>query len=391
MTDDVEFPGLHRVKKPKGQVYYYAYRGGPRIEAAFGTAAFTREYNAAVEKRQIEIASKRAIDELTLDDHIVAYKASGEYLKLSAATQRSYNRQLEKIRRRYGDLTRDAIEDPAAVDDILAWRDRIATRTPRTANLLISVFRRLLTCSVRRGKIRVNILMGAEETYASGRRNHVWRAEHIEKFKKYASPTLWLVFQCAYWCGMREADILTLRWSDYDGARISKEVRKSRKTKAFVSISIVGTPLKALIDALPRTATTIVTNRWGKPYIVNEATGADGFRATWRKTLRRAGITDLTFHDLRGTAVTNLAVAGCTHEEIRAITGHSAKSIQQILERNYVASDPRIADNAMSKRLGTGSSDAGMRSDDATMTPTDRTSVRGRNARPNPRKRENTA
>lgn len=82
---------------------------------------------------------------------------------------------------------------------------------------------------------------------------------------------------------MREADILTLRWSDYDGARINKVVRKSRKTKAFVSISIVGTPLKSLIDALPRTATTIVTNRWGKPYIVNEATGADGFRATWQK------------------------------------------------------------------------------------------------------------
>jgi len=39
---------------------------------------------------------------------------------------------------------------------------------------------------------------------------------------------------------------------------------------------------------------------------------SDGFRASWRKACRKAGIVGITFNDLRGTAVTRLARAGCT-------------------------------------------------------------------------------
>ncbi len=45
---------------------------------------------------------------------------------------------------------------------------------------------------------------------------------------------------------------------------------------------------------------------------------------------------DITFHDLRGTAVTRLAEAGCTEAEIASITGHSVKSVGAILDR-YLA------------------------------------------------------
>ena len=38
---------------------------------------------------------------------------------------------------------------------------------------------------------------------------------------------------------------------------------------------------------------------------------------------KRAGIVGVTFNDLRGTAVTRLALAECTEAEIATITGHS--------------------------------------------------------------------
>ena len=52
--------------------------------------------------------------------------------------------------------------------------------------------------------------------------------------------------------------------------------------------------------------------------------------------------------DLRGTAVTLLAEAGCTVPEIVSITGHTMKSANVILEK-YLARTQAISDAAMFK------------------------------------------
>ena len=52
--------------------------------------------------------------------------------------------------------------------------------------------------------------------------------------------------------------------------------------------------------------------------------------------------------DLRDTAVTWLARAGCTLPEIASITGHSLRSIHQILQ-HYLAITPELADSAIAK------------------------------------------
>ena len=52
--------------------------------------------------------------------------------------------------------------------------------------------------------------------------------------------------------------------------------------------------------------------------------------------------------DLRDTAVTWLANAGATLPEIAAITGHSLRSIHDIL-KHYLAITPELADTAIAK------------------------------------------
>jgi len=49
----------------------------------------------------------------------------------------------------------------------------------------------------------------------------------------------------------------------------------------------------------------------------------DGFRASFNKARDKAGLAGLTFNDLRGTAVTRLALEGCTEAEIVAVTDHA--------------------------------------------------------------------
>jgi hypothetical protein len=75
----------------------------------------------------------------------------------------------------------------------------------------------------------------------------------------------------------------------------------------------------------------------------------DGFRASWGKACDKAGIVALTFNDLRGTAVTRLALVGCTEAEIATITGHSLRDVCSILDAHYLHRDIELARNAIHK------------------------------------------
>jgi hypothetical protein len=60
---------------------------------------------------------------------------------------------------------------------------------------------------------------------------------------------------------------------------------------------------------------------------------------------KAAGIDGVSFGDLRGTAVTRLALAGCTVPEI----GHSHEDANRILQAHYLHRDPQSAWNAIRK------------------------------------------
>jgi integrase len=75
----------------------------------------------------------------------------------------------------------------------------------------------------------------------------------------------------------------------------------------------------------------------------------DGFRALWGKACKKAGITDVTFNDLRGTAVTRLALVECTEAQIAFITGHSLRDVRSILDAHYLHRDIELARSAITK------------------------------------------
>jgi len=76
-----------------------------------------------------------------------------------------------------------------------------------------------------------------------------------------------------------------------------------------VAVPVSG-ELKVALDAAPRVSPVIVVSSNRKPW------SESGFQNAWWKATAKAGIKDLTFHDLRGTAVVRRARAGCTVPEI---------------------------------------------------------------------------
>jgi integrase len=138
--------------------------------------------------------------------------------------------------------------------------------------------------------------------------------------------------------GQRQADLLALPWSAYDGKAITLRQGKSRRL-VYVPATRA---LAASLAAAPRRATTILVTLQGTPWAKRR------FHEVWSETAAAAGITDLHFHDLRGTAVTMLAEAGCTVPEIATITGHSQVHAQRILDR-YLARTRTLAESAIAK------------------------------------------
>lgn len=120
---------------------------------------------------------------------------------------------------------------------------------------------------------------------------------------------------------------------------------RQRKTQARVVIP-VGLPLKGALEALKehrKDAVTILRTEQGRAWTES------GFGASWRKACAKAGVQDVTFHDLRGTAVTRLALAGCSEAEIATITGHSMRDVGAILDAHYLKRDFRLAVSAIEK------------------------------------------
>jgi hypothetical protein len=101
--------------------------------------------------------------------------------------------------------------------------------------------------------------------------------------------------------------------------------------------------IKAMLDAMPRRSPIILVNSEGRPWT------SDGFRASFFKARDAAGISGLTFHDLRGTAVTRLALGGYNEARIASITGHSLSDVSSILGAHYLHRDPELACDAIHK------------------------------------------
>jgi integrase len=143
----------------------------------------------------------------------------------------------------------------------------------------------------------------------------------------------------ALWTGQRQGDLLRLPWSAYDG----KCIRLTQsKTGRRVTIP-VGEPLRILLDRSAKRCAQILTTTHGKPWT------SDGFRASWAKACKRAGISGLTFHDLRGSAVVRLALADATVPQIATFTGHSLRDVEAILDAHYLGRDVKLAEIAMMK------------------------------------------
>ncbi|MFN6933771.1 MAG: tyrosine-type recombinase/integrase [Tsuneonella sp.] len=306
-----------------------------------GTPAFMRAYNAAIE------APRKARVAGTLQSIIDGYQKSHAFAgKLAPRTKKDYLAHIAKIERAvliergpaFATYPIEALDDPKIRRRLLDWRDEMAKSSPRQADATFGVLRIILEWGRDRGMLAHNHATRPKKVYKADRSDKVWLTEHLEAFRKVASPEMLLALELALWTGQRQGDLLALGWSSYNNGRLTF---RQGKRKRKVDMPVYHT-LRAKLDAERRRATTILTTPSGKPW------GKVHFQHHWRKATLDAGLDGLHFHDIRGTTCTMLADKQCTPSEIAAMLGWTVKTVNEMLDR-YQAMTAAQSDSAVAK------------------------------------------
>jgi len=269
------------------------------------------------------------------------YKDSPGWDGLKPATRVSYGRAFAHPKA-LDMMPVDRISPPF----VLQMRDRcFGTHKRWLANYVVTVLSAVWVWGKPRGYAkganpcedvdRIRKPKGAPEA------NRRWDDELEVVLSRLERPLALAVAFGAY-VGLREGDAVGWRWSAYrDGAILG------RQAKTGGEVWVPAHPrLRDLLDAAPRTAETIVTGLRGRTMTVS------GFRAMFFRRLRgleREGLVrpGLTFHGLRHSLASALAEAGCTPQQIQAITGHETLAMVE----TYVAKASRrkLAREAMDR------------------------------------------
>lgn len=371
----VEQPGAHGPRwfwQPSTKLRALGWRprrlDGPTLAEAMAQAeAINAELDAWRIQQALGTPAKGRPAAGTVAALIVDYKESRWWQGLAPRTRRDYGWALDAIATWAGDQPVRAITPPAvqAFHAGLARRvhgrgkHRRVIETPAKAAAAVRVLRLLLQVGVRLGYVATNAAARPGIAVQRQREPVLWTAPMLAHMVATADALGWHSQATAMtlnaWIGQRQADVLALPpWQFEAGALVLRQGKRGRK----VSLPVHLVPHlvarlqqeRARANALASTRFLLLHEGTGQRW--NEYTFGHVFaaiRAEAAKTMPECA--DLRWMELRHSAVTYLHDAGVTEIGIASITGHSVKTVRDLLDRHYLIRTAAGAENAFRMRL----------------------------------------
>ena len=285
---------------------------------------------AAAEQRHREVL-KRRTEERYIDKNKNARVKFDElaewYLSLpQIKAKRSYGRDELSVRTLSAFFTGKLVKD-LTVNQIEAYRQvrlqekscRKQTTRPATINREIACLRHILNLAEQEGKIDEVPFKRIRALKENNIRNRILSVEEYERLLAACPPHTARIVKMAYYTGMRQGEILNLKWDQVDikqgMVRLRPEDTKTDDARAI--------PLQpeviAMLNEMPRTIHGFVFTCDGRP--VKEV------KRSFKTACKRAGIENFTFHDLRHTCINNWRLQGHDYFRIMAASGHKTMNV----------------------------------------------------------------
>lgn len=310
------------------------YHGDKRIRESVGPTKALAE--KALRKRLIEIAEGTYFPNLTNKD-IGFQELAERYWDLHGKYKRtkSYRLMLAQLVKHFGNKRISEIR-PALV---LEYRNKVKDRASvATANRHHSLLRAILYKAVEWDMLRGdNPAAKVKLEREQGHRLRFLSQEEITVLLQACDSRLYSIVVCAIWTGMRKGELLNLTWDNVD----------LEHNTIYIIQSKSGKPREVPIS--PRLSELFITmgpKREGRVFELAEIT----LRRYFPKALKRAGINDFRFHDLRHTFASHFIMKTNDMPALQKILGHHSPILTQRyahLSRGHMLSNMTTFDVGM--------------------------------------------
>lgn len=290
----------------------------------------------------------------SIDALIAAYKSHWRYTKeLSPSTKAGYTHNFKIISSWAGDAPVKSITAKA----VQALYEGMRDERPALAASVIRTLRLLMQHGIRENWITENPAAKPGLKHKA-KKGTIWSPEAVRHFVKTADEmdlfSLGTAVMLNEWIGQRRGDVIDITPAAYRGGCLHI---CQNKTTADTILPVDLIPaLKARLDEqMARNAkfetppTKLIPMEsgqdWQESWFTHQVANV---RAIAIQTMPE--MEGLIFKDLRHTAVTRLAEVGCPIPQIAAITGHSFRTCQEIVDR-YNIRTKQMAVEAFNLRI----------------------------------------
>jgi integrase len=328
-----------------GKVRHYLRKPGCKpiaLPGLVGSDEFMRAYGEAVSATipaRTEIAATRTRAG-SINAVIVGYFGSAEFHNLAPASQQQSRRILEGLRREHGDRSIATLERR----HVVALLDAKA-KTPNAARDLLRCLRLLVQHAIKLGIRDDDPTAGVRVKMPRSEGFRTWTEDDIAAFSAaYPVGTKpRLAIELLLGTPLRASDVVRVGRGNIRDGSICNIVQQ--KTKGALPPIPISAALAAAINAAaPGEHVVFLLNEHGRSFT------AKGFGKWLTAACQRIGLAGLSPHGLRKAACRRLAEAGCSANEIAAISGH--RSLNEVARYTRAADQARMARNAVARTEG---------------------------------------
>lgn len=292
---------------------------------------FMAAYERAAAGEALEVG-KNLSEPGTINALIVSYYRSPDWLNLAESTRKTYRGIVENFRAEHGHK-RVAKLERHHVRNIVSSKNG----SPSAANRLLGMLHILMRHAVEIGLRKDDPTIGVRKLKESKAGFTTWQDEHIAKYLAHhkSGTRAHLALMLLLCTAQRRGDVVALSHANIQGGVLTLV---QSKTGQEVVIPVVRDLAEALRNCPTGDEAFLMTGK-GKPFT------SAGFGNWFRDMVVEAGLpSGLSAHGLRKAACRRLAEAGCTPNEIGAISGH--KTLTEVSRYTAAASRAMMAERA---------------------------------------------